>query len=174
VAGSSAIVRPLPTAIEAADGKLWFATPGGIYGIDPARRVHNRIPPPVLIQALTVAGRTVEPISRSTLPVYTTAVRFDYVGLSLTAAEKVRYRYRVDGVDTDWRELTAARQAFYTNLRPGHYVFRVIAANNDGAWNETGASLAFVIPPAFVQTGWFIALCMAGGAGAVWALVRLP
>jgi signal transduction histidine kinase len=106
------------------------------------------------------------------LPTYTSAVRFDYAGLSLTAAEKVRYRYRLDGVDTDWRELTAARQALYTNLRPGHYTFRVIAANNDGVWNESGAALAFAIPAAFVQTAWFIALCVAGGTAAVWALVR--
>jgi signal transduction histidine kinase/ligand-binding sensor domain-containing protein len=173
VVGSSAIVRPLPTAIEAADGKLWFATTSGIYGIDPARRVHNRIPPPVLIRALTVAGHTIEPIPGLTLPTYTTAVRFDYAGLSLTAPEKVRYRYRLVGVDTDWREPTGARQALYTNVRPGHYAFRVIAANNDGVWNELGASLAFVIPPAFVQTGWFIALCVAAGAAAVWALLRL-
>ena len=173
VVGSSAILRPLPTAIEAADGKLWFATTGGIYGIDPARRAHNRVPPSVLIRALTVAGHTIEPIPGLTLSTYTNAVRFDYLGLSLTAAEKVRYRYRLDGVDTDWRELTAARQALYTNLRPGHYTFRVIAANNDGVWNESGASLAFVIPPAFVQTGWFIALCVAGCVAAVWTLVRL-
>jgi signal transduction histidine kinase len=173
VVGSSAILRPLPTAIEAADGKLWFATTGGIYGIDPARRVHNRVPPPVLFRALTVAGHTIEPIPGLTLPAYTTAVRFDYLGLSLTAAEKVRYRYRLDGVDTDWRELTAARRALYTNLRPGNYMFRVIAANNDGVWNQSGDSLAFVIPPAFGQTGWFIALCVAGGAAALWALVRL-
>jgi signal transduction histidine kinase/ligand-binding sensor domain-containing protein len=173
VVGSGATLRPLPTAIEAGDGKLWFTTTGGIYGIDPARRVQNRVPPSVLIRALSVAGHNLEPIPGLTLPVYTAAVRFDYVGLSLTAAEKVRYRYRLDGVDTDWRELTAARQAFYTNLRPGHYNFRVIAANNNGVWNESGASFAFVIPPAFVQTGWFIALCVAGGAAAVWALVRL-
>jgi signal transduction histidine kinase/ligand-binding sensor domain-containing protein len=173
VVGSGAMVRPLPTAIEAGDGKLWFATTSGIYGIDPARRAHNRVPPTVLIRALTVAGHTVEPIPGLTLPAYTTAARFDYIGLSLTAAEKVRYRYRLDGADTDWRELTAARQALYTNLRPGHYTFRVIAANNDGVWNESGASLDFVIPPAFVQTRWFIALCVVGGAAAVWALVRL-
>jgi len=173
IVGSSAMLRPLPTAIEAADGKIWFATTGGIYGIDPARRVHNRVPPPVLIRAINVAGNTIEPISGLTLPTYTSAVRFEYLGLSLTAAEKVRYRYRLDGVDTDWRELTAARQALYTNLRPGHYAFRVIAANNDGVWNESGASLAFVIPPAFVQTGWFIALCLAVGVAAVWAVVRV-
>jgi signal transduction histidine kinase/ligand-binding sensor domain-containing protein len=172
VVGSSALMRPLPTAIEAADGKLWFATTSGIYGIDPARRVRNRVPPPVLIRALTVAGHTIEPIPGLTLPVYTNAVRFDYIGLSLTAAEKVRYRFRLDGADADWHELTAGRQALYTNLRPGHYAFRVIAANNDGVWNDSGATLPFVIPPAFVQTGWFIVLCVAGGTAAVWALVR--
>ncbi len=173
VVGSSAMVRPLPTAIQAPDGKLWFATTGGIYGIDPARQAHNGVPPPVLIRELTVASRAIAPIPGLTLPVYTTAVRFDYIGLSLTAAEKVRYRYRLDGVDTDWHELTAARQALYTNLRPGHYTFRVTAANNDGVWNESGASLAFAIPPAFFQTGWFVALCMAGGGAAMWALLRL-
>jgi signal transduction histidine kinase/ligand-binding sensor domain-containing protein len=173
VVGSSSMVRPLPTAIEAADGKLWFATTSGIYGIDPARRAHNRVPPSVLIRALTMAGHTIEPISGLTLPAYTTAVRFDYLGLSLTAAEKVHYRYRLDGVDTDWRELTAARQALYTNLRPGHYSFRVIAANNDGVWNESGASLAFVIPQAFAQTTWFSLLCLAVASAAVWGLIRL-
>jgi len=173
VIGSAAMLRPLPTAIEAGDGKLWFATSGGIYGIDPARRVHNRVPPPVLIRALDVAGRAIEPRPGVTLPEYSTAVRFEYLGLSLTAAEKVRYRYRLDGVDADWREPTAARQALYTNLRPGHYVFHVSAANNDGVWNESGAALPFVIPPAFVQTGWFIALCVAGSVAAVWGLIRL-
>jgi signal transduction histidine kinase/ligand-binding sensor domain-containing protein len=173
VVGSGELLRPLPTAIEAGDGTLWFATTGGIYGINPARRVHNRVAPPVLIRSLTVAGHTIEPIPGLTLPTYTTAVRFDYAGVSLTAPEKVRYRYRLEGVDADWREITAARQVLYTSLRPGHYVFRVIAANNDGVWNESGASLVFAIPPAFVQTGWFIALCLAGAASVIFALVRL-
>ena len=163
----------VPTAIEAGDGKVWFATTGGIYGIDPARRAHNRVPPPIFIRALTVSGHTIEPTPRLTLPAYTTAVSFDYVALSLTAPEKVRYRYRVDSIDTDWRPLTASRQALYTNLRPGNFTFHVIAANNDGVWNEQGAALAFSIPPAFMQTGWFLALCVAAAALAVWALVRL-
>jgi len=173
VVGSSAMVRPLPTAIEAADGKLWFATTSGIYGIDPARRVHNRIPPPVLIRALTVAGYTIEPIPGLKLPAYTTAVRFDYLGLSLTAAEKVRYRYRLDGVDADWREVTAVRQALYTNLRPGHYIFRAIAANNDGVWNEQGAALDFSIARAYSQTTWFRAACAATVLLVLWALYQL-
>ena len=171
--GTGLRVRPLPSAIEAGDGKLWFGTDGGFFGIDPARRLHNQVPPPVLIRALTVGDRVLDPKTGLTLPMRTTAVRFDYIALSLKAAEKVRYRYWLDGVDSDWRPLTASRQALYTNLRPGKYTFHVIAANNDGVWNDRGASVAFSIPPAFVQTGWFLALCVAGGAIAVWALVRL-
>jgi signal transduction histidine kinase/ligand-binding sensor domain-containing protein len=173
VVGSAAEIRPLPTAIQAGDGKLWFSTTGGFYGIDPAHRVHNKTPPPVQIRALTVGDRVLEPKPGVRLPERTTALRFDYVALSLTAAEKVRYRYRLVGVDSNWRPPTASRQALYTNLRPGKYTFHVIAANNDGVWNDQGASLAFSIPPAFVQTVWFIALCVAGGMLAVWALVRL-
>jgi len=173
VVGSAANLRPLPSAIEAGDGKLWFSTNGGFYGIDPKRRVHNKMPPPVHIRALTVGDRQLEPESGIRLPERTTAIRFDYVALSLTAAEKVRYRYRLDGVDTGWRPITATRQALYTNLRPGRYTFHVIAANNDGVWNDEGASVAFTIPPAFAQTGWFFAPCLVGGALAVWALVRL-
>ena len=173
VAGSGAYLRPLPTAIQAGDGKLWFSTSGGIYGIDPARRAHNTVPPSVLLSALAIGDHALDPTPGLRLPVRTTAVRFDYIGLSLTAEDKVRYRYRLDNVDSDWRPLTASRQALYTNLRPGTYTFHVIAANNDGVWNDRGASLAFTIPPAFVQTWWFLVLCVAAGALAVWALVRL-
>jgi signal transduction histidine kinase/ligand-binding sensor domain-containing protein len=173
VVGTGWIRRPLPTAIEAGNGNLWFATSSAFFGVDPNRLVHNPIPPPVVIRSVTVGDHRIDPRPGVTFPVRTTTVRFDYAGLSLTEAQKVRFRYRLDGIDTDWRELTAARQALFTNLRPGHYTFRVIAANNDGVWNESGASLAFVIPAAFVQTGWFIALCVGGGAAAVWALVRL-
>jgi len=173
VEGTGWMRRPLPTAIEAGDGKLWFATSSAFFGIDPNRLVPNRMPPPVVIRALTVGDHRIEPRPGVTLPIRTTTVRFDYAGLSLTEAQKVRFRYRLDGIDTDWREVTPARQALYSNLRPGHYTFRVIAANNDGVWNDRGAALAFTIPPAFEQTGWFIALCLAGGALAVWVLVRL-
>jgi len=171
--GNAAVVRPLPTAVQAGDGKLWFAREDRFYGVDPRMSVRNLVPPPVWMRALTFGDRTVDPIPGLRLPAYTTAVRFNYVALSFTAPEKVRYRYRLDGVDHDWRDITSARQALYTNLRPGRYTFRVIASNNDGVWNDTGAALSFVIPPAFVQTGWFIALCVAAGALAIWALVRL-
>jgi len=158
VVGSGWFLRPLPTAIEAGDGKLWFATSGGIYGIDPAQRVHNRVPPPILIRALTVSGHTIEPVPRLTLPAYTTAVSFDYVALSLTAPEKVRYRYRVDSIDTDWCALTASRQALYTNLRPGNYTFHVTAATMPASGRAKVLALAFSMPAGIHTDGWFLAL----------------
>jgi signal transduction histidine kinase/ligand-binding sensor domain-containing protein len=173
VVGTGWMRRPLPTAIEAGNGKLWFATNSAFFGVDPDRLVRNRIAPPVVIRALTIGDHRIDPKAGVALPVRTTTVRFDYTGLSLTESQKMRFRYRLDGIDGDWREVTAARQALYSNLGPGHYTFRVIAANNDGVWNNEGTALAFDIPPAFVQTGWFIALCLLGGALAVWALVRL-
>jgi signal transduction histidine kinase/ligand-binding sensor domain-containing protein len=165
-------LRPLPTAIESGDGKLWFSTNAAFYSIAPAHQARNLLPPPVFIRTLMVGDDVLKPTPDMRLPERSTVVRFDYVGLSLTAADKNRYRYRLDGVDRDWRPITAARQALYTNLRPGRYTFHVIAANNDGVWNDQGTSLSFIIPAAFVQTPWFLALCVAGGSLAVWMLVR--
>jgi signal transduction histidine kinase len=85
----------------------------------------------------------------------------------------VRFHYKLDGFDRSWTDAGPRRQAFYTTLPPGNYRFHVIASNNNGVWNDVGASLTFVISPAFVQTGWFLALCVTGGAAAVWSLVRL-
>jgi signal transduction histidine kinase/ligand-binding sensor domain-containing protein len=167
-------VRPLPSAIEGTDGKLWFATNSDIFSVDPARIFRNPLPPPVLIRRFSADGTSYTPVDRRvSLPERTHAVRIDYVGLSLTLAEKVRYRYRLTGVDKDWQEADARREAFYTNLEPGNYRFDVVAANNDGVWNMTGATLDFTIPPAFVQTRTFIALCALAAVTIVLMLIQL-
>jgi signal transduction histidine kinase/ligand-binding sensor domain-containing protein len=170
--GNGARLRPLPTAIEGTDGLLWFVTNLGLFRIDPARMARNAVPPPVLIKSLSVNGKPYELAAGLKLPKRTTTVGIDYVALSLTMAEKVRYRYKLDGIDKDWKDAQTRREALYTNLDPGTYQFHVIAANNDGVWNETGATLDFVIPPTFVQTGWFIALCIVGGMAMVGLLIR--
>jgi signal transduction histidine kinase len=87
----------------------------------------------------------------------------------------VRFRYRLEGADEQWQDAGTRREAFYTNLGPGTYTFRVRAANNDGVWNEQGASLELVIPPAFYQTHWFLVLCLAAAACLIWivSLLRL-
>ena len=162
VQGTSARLRPLPTAIEGSDDRIWFLRDTDSYSVVPASLRRNRIAPPVVIQGLTAGDKFYSARDRITLPQRTTALRIDYAGLSLTSAEKVRYRYRLDDVDPDWQDVGGRRQAFYTNLEPGPHHFRVVAANNDGVWNNTGAAVEFVIPPAFVQTVWFTALCAVG------------
>ncbi|HEY0301853.1 MAG TPA: triple tyrosine motif-containing protein, partial [Rhizomicrobium sp.] len=92
---------------------------------------------------------------------------------SLSVPERVRFRYRLEGVDDAWIDPIDRRQAFYTNLGPGEYRFRVIAANNDGVWNGKGATLTFSIPPTFVQTKWFALLCVLAGLVVLWLLYSL-
>ena len=107
------------------------------------------------------------------MPALTRSIRIDYTALSLTIPERVRFRYRLEGWETEWHDVGQRRAAFYTDLRPGTYSFRVLASNNDGVWNETGAALAFTVLPARDQTSWFRALVVASLAGALALLYRL-
>jgi signal transduction histidine kinase/ligand-binding sensor domain-containing protein len=159
-AGPAVQIRPLPTAIEAADGRLWFLVSGGVVSIDPSHVVRNALAPPVRIWSLTAGNnRIVDLKTEIQLPVNTANLQIDYSAGSLTVPERVQFRYKLEGSDQDWQEVGARRVALYTNLGPGHYSFHVIACNNDGVWNTEGASLKFLIPPAFYQTRWFDALC---------------
>lgn len=149
------------TAVEASDGRLWFATDNGLAWIDPSKTVKNEVAPPVVVRAITANEKTYETIAPLSLPKGTESLRIDYTALSLSIPERVRFRYRLEGFDTDWRDAETRREAFYTNLGPGNYRFRVIASNNDGVWNEQGAVLEFTILPMFYQTRWFLMLCAA-------------
>jgi len=157
------------------DGKLWFATFGGVGMIDPAHLARNAIVPPVLIRSLTANGKGYSPYHDLILPSGTRDVALDYTSLSLTLSEKNRFRYQLIGLDKEWKEAGTRRQAFYTNLQPGAYTFRVIASNNDGVWNDAGASLTFTIPPTFVQSAWFRTLIGLLFAFILWGvfLIRL-
>jgi signal transduction histidine kinase len=99
--------------------------------------------------------------------------QFDYAGLSFSAPQKVRYRFKLEGFDRDWTEAGARRSAYYTNIPPGRYTFRVQAANNDGLWNTEGAALTFELRPHFYQTAWFYALLLAAAGSMVVLLLRL-
>jgi signal transduction histidine kinase/ligand-binding sensor domain-containing protein len=147
-----------PHAANSRDGKLWFLAIDGVFVLDPVRLRPNRVPPPVRIERVVAdraafdveegaAARRLEPLVRD--------LQIDYTALSLTAPQKVQFRHRLDGRDVEWQDAGTRRQAFYTDLPPGDYRFRVIAANNSGVWNETGAAFAFTIPPAYYQTVWF-------------------
>jgi signal transduction histidine kinase/ligand-binding sensor domain-containing protein len=166
--GAAAQIRPLPTMIAATDGRLWFATSINVAWLDPRAVPRNLLPPPVVIRQLTTSDKSYAITSNLVLPVHTTALRIDYTALSLSIPERVRFRYRLTGIDEDWQEVGGRREATYTNLRPGSYRFRVIAANEDGVWNEVGASFDFKIPPSFTQAPWFLAVWAAALGALVW------
>ena len=160
-------------AVRSSDGKLWFSDSTGVAMIDPAHLARNDLPPPVFIRSLTADGRVYAAGHELGLPKSTHEVSLDYTALSLTLSERNRFRYQLVGVDKEWRDVGTRRQAFYTNLAPQTYTFKVIAANNDGVWNDTGASITFTIPPTFVQSIWFKLLLIATAALAAWALYTL-
>lgn len=170
--GAASQLRPMPSLVMADDGLLWMASANRINWIDPSQITRNPVPPQVLVQGLAIGEQRYSPLPGLTLPKSTSGLRIDFTALNLSMPERVRFRYRLDGVDLDWQDPGARRQAFYTNLSPGSYRFRVVAANEDGVWSPREAELAFVIPPTFVQTIWFKLLCAVGAAVALGLLYR--
>jgi signal transduction histidine kinase len=156
--GTPNAIRPLPSIAATGDGRLWFATTNGIVWIDPQHLRRNTVAPNVEVQAIVADGRSYELRSGLRLPIKPRNVQISYTALSLSIPERVRFRYQL-GAGEPWQDAGSRRTAYFTDLGPGNYTFRVIAANNDGVWNETGAALEFTIPPAFQQTRWFYALC---------------
>jgi signal transduction histidine kinase/ligand-binding sensor domain-containing protein len=171
--GLPSTVRPLSTLLEAQDGKLWFSTASKVGWIDPAKVARNPRPPPVLIQGVTADTRRYDAQPGLVLPQDTSNLRIDFTALSLSMPERVRFRYRLDGVDNDWQNPGTRRQAFYTNLAPGQYRFRVMAANEDGVWNQQEAQLAFRIQPTTAQAAWFQALVAMAVLAALYLVYQL-
>jgi len=159
-----------PAGCRTADGRLWFATQKGLVGVDPAVVKINRHPPPVVIEEVRVNGHLSAASAPEgqmvRIPPGRHRLEFRYTGLSFTAPEKVRFRFRLAGVDRDWVEAGTQRAAVYQYLPPGEYVFQVTACNNDGVWNPAGARVAFVVEPFVWQTWWFrMAAAAVGAAG---------
>jgi signal transduction histidine kinase/ligand-binding sensor domain-containing protein len=164
--------EPFPTAARAADGRLWFATSGGVASIDPHHWPRNAVPPPVRIEKVIADDHEQDTSGRLSLSPRTRNVEIHFAALSLTAPDRVRYRYRLEGYDPDWRPAVRERTATYTNLPPRNYRFQVIASNNDGVWNETGATLDFAIVPAFYQTRLFLLICAGAASCLIWGIFR--
>ncbi len=158
-----------PSAARSRDGRLWFVNGSMLQMVDPDRLYENRTAPPIQIEKIVADRKSYAPREDLRLPSLTRDLEIDYTALSFVAPQKVRFRYKLDGRDANWQDPQGRRQAFYSDLRPGKYRFRVIACNNDGVWNEVGASLSFTLLPAFYQTNWFLLICLAAFGGVVWA-----
>ena len=163
-----------PAAWRARDGMIWFATVGGLSVADPAHLPFNRLPPQVMIEEVSIddfaaahsAGGVTIPPGKHRLEIHFTA-------LSFTAPEKVRFKYQLEGADPDWVETDARRTAYFTSVSHGQYRFRVIASNNDGVWNETGATLGVVVLPYYWETWWFLMLVAVGASALILVSVRV-
>jgi signal transduction histidine kinase len=172
-----------PSGLKTGDGRLWFSTVKGLVMVDPARLHVNEIPPPVRVEEILVDGSPVNPAGHSKSNIGrgesgsiaigpgARRVEIHYTALSLAVPERNRFKHRLEGLEPRWVEAGPQRVATYPRLAPGRYRFHVVACNNDGIWNETGATLALTVLPAFWQTWWFraavLVLLLTAGSWAV-------
>ena len=161
-----------PQVAKTADGKLWFLPGDGVSVLDPRRLSINTLPPSVHIEQVTADRKTYDAASGLRLPPLVRDLEIDYTALSFVAPEKNRFRVKLEGRDPDWQDVGNRRQAFYADLAPGTYRFRVTASNNSGVWNEAGAFLDFSIAPAYYQTTWFRAASVVAVLALFWALYQ--
>jgi signal transduction histidine kinase len=147
---------------------LLFGGEGGLSLFDPAEIAKNPTPPPVVFTGLRLGGERVVPgapdsplqralgeTSELHLSYRETLVTFEFAALNYILPEKNRFRYRLVGIDPAWNDGGSQGRATYTGIPPGRYTLRVQAANNDGVWNQEGASLTVVVSPPFWRTWWF-------------------
>ncbi len=166
-------IRPFPTAVSAPDGRIWFALRSGVVSVDPNDPNLNYPAPPVSIVRVTSDGKDFSTATNIKLAARTKNMEIDYTAVSLNRASRVRFRYKLEGVDAGWQNADSRRQAFYSNLSPGRYRFVVSASNGDNLWNEAGASMNMEVPPAFNQTIWFRSLCVLAAVLGLWGILRL-
>jgi signal transduction histidine kinase len=160
-------------AQKSPDGRLWFTNGNAAQMIDPGRIYDNAMQPPVHIEGLIADHRSYRTEGRLSLPPLGGELEIDYTALCFAVPRKVKFRYKLEGHDADWHDAGTRRQAFYNNLGPGQYRFRVIAGNDGGVWNEVGAALDFSIAPTWYQTTSFRILCLLSVVLIAWALYRL-
>jgi ligand-binding sensor domain-containing protein/two-component sensor histidine kinase len=149
-----------PAGWRTRDGKLWFPTIKGVAIIDPGRIKLNQLAPPTVIERVLIDHKPIDLNQNDSLEPGKSKFEFHFTGLSFVAPEKVRFKYKLEGFDPDWTDCGNQREASYTNIPPGEYTFHVRACNNDGIWNETGASFSFYLKPHFYQTYWFYCGCI--------------
>jgi signal transduction histidine kinase/ligand-binding sensor domain-containing protein len=166
-----------PIVTKSSDGRVWFVPGDGVSVVDPRHLPFNRLAPPVHVEQV-IADRKVYDAARPAdgrlaLPALIRDLQIDYTALSFAAPEKVRFRYKLEGRDHDWQDAGTRRQAFYNDLPPGNYRFRMTASNNSGVWNEAGTFVDFSIAHAYYQTASFRLLGLAVFLAAAAAVYRL-
>ncbi len=148
-----------PAGIRTREGKLLFANLSGLVIVDPSKIWSNPLPPPLAMERIRLNNRLFDLQSRAEAEPGDGDLEFSYTAMSYLAPQEVRFKYLLEGFSRDWVEAGTRRVAYFTNIPPGSYTFRVIACNNDGVWNETGASFPFTLKAHFYQTYYFYGFC---------------
>jgi signal transduction histidine kinase/CheY-like chemotaxis protein/HPt (histidine-containing phosphotransfer) domain-containing protein/streptogramin lyase len=154
------------------DGLFWFAGIRGLVRIDPNHINKNLVVPPVQIEQVAVDGTPLNVEQGMKVGPVQHRWEFEYAGLSLFVPKKVVFKYRLDGFDRDWVEAGTRRVAYYSQLPPGNYTFRVMARNEDGVWSKDSAAFSFNVKAHLYQTGWFMLLCLLIAGAAIYLLYR--
>jgi signal transduction histidine kinase/ligand-binding sensor domain-containing protein len=157
------------SAAYSSDGRIWFASGFVLQMVDPSKLLQKALPAQTYIQSLVADRKEFEATPNLKVPPNPRDLQIDYTSPTFSIPRKVNFRYRLDGYDLDWHDAGTRRQAFYTDLPPGKYSFRVIASNSDGVWDDTPARLDFSVTPAYYQTNWFRALCVVFFMALLWA-----
>jgi signal transduction histidine kinase/ligand-binding sensor domain-containing protein len=171
--GAADIIVRQPSALAGYGGRLWFVGTGGIAWFDPERMHRNTSTPAVKVTGMHSDKGDHAPQAGLRLAAGTTQLRIEYTALAYTMPERVRFRYRLEGMDLEWQEAGTRRTAYYTNLGPGAYRFHVEAINEDGVASGVQSAEPFDIAPDFTQTPWFAALCALLLAALAYAAYRL-
>ncbi len=174
-----------PSGAKTQDGKLWFPTQDGVAVVDPAIITTNPQPPPVVIEDVRIDNQSVpleakesalrtQPHERSAIQIRPDQenLEIQYTAPSLINSERIKFKYRLTGLDHEWVDVGVRRTAYYPHIPPGSYVFKVIAANSDGVWNMTGQSLQITVLPPFYRTWWFLTLAALAVSGVVMGVFK--
>lgn len=159
--GFSCAILKLP------DGQLWFPTTAGVAVVHPGKLRMSEEPPPIVLQRISIEREEIDSRREASVDHSRGELEFHYAGLFLSAPERVRYRFRLEGFDQEWVEAGARRVAYYTNIPPGGYTFRVMASVSDGVWSGIPVSATVTLRPRFFQTAWFLGLCVVLGGSIV-------
>ncbi|MHB8079161.1 MAG: two-component regulator propeller domain-containing protein [Candidatus Krumholzibacteriia bacterium] len=143
-----------PTAVRDRDGRLWFATNDGVTAVDPRTAATPPPFPPLVIDRVVVSGRRADLQRPLSAPPGSGDLEFHYDAASARHADRIRFRYRLEGYDGTWQEAGGRRAAYYTNIPPGHYRFAVQASNSRGEFGATAQSYAFSLQPHLHQSPW--------------------
>jgi len=154
------------SACRTLDGRIWFPGSKGVMVVDPTNIPVNQGLPPVHVYRVRASGAELDRSKPLVLNPGQRELEFSYTALSFMSPEKMRFRYKLEGLDRDWIEAGERRLAYYANLKPGRYAFHVTACNADGVWNTVGASVQVELLPRFHQTMWFRLLCGVVAVGA--------